>query len=89
MATGILRLESRRSNPYSTCHRSHFNNYLAAETSFQTLLAVPDYNRALSRRGKLQFVGKNLPGATYILKQNIDICKSSVEAGVLIKVVLF
>jgi hypothetical protein len=34
-------LESRRSNPHSTCRRRNFNNSLAAETSVQTLLTIP------------------------------------------------
>ncbi len=41
VATGILRLESGRSDPYSTCYRSHFHNPLAIETGVQTLLTIP------------------------------------------------
>jgi hypothetical protein len=39
---GVLCLESRLSNIHSTCYRSYFHNYLAAEKSVQTLLAIPD-----------------------------------------------
>ena len=47
MAIGIICLESRLSNPHSTCYRSYFHNYLAAEKSVQALLAVPDCKQKL------------------------------------------
>jgi hypothetical protein len=43
VATGITRLESRRSDPYSTCYRSHFHNPLAIEKSVQTFLTIPAF----------------------------------------------
>jgi hypothetical protein len=44
---GFFYLQSGCFNPYSTCHRGHFNNYLAVETSVQTLLAVPLVSKTL------------------------------------------
>ncbi len=41
VAAGVLRLQSGRSYPYSTCYRSHFHNCLANENSVQTVLTIP------------------------------------------------
>jgi len=39
--TGIVRLQSGRSDPCSTCYRSHFHNPLAIERGVQTFLTIP------------------------------------------------
>jgi hypothetical protein len=48
VAIGTLCLESRRSNLHSACYRSHFNYYLAAETSIQTLLIISTFEQAFA-----------------------------------------
>jgi hypothetical protein len=54
VATGIVRLESRRSDPSSTCSCSHSHNYLAATGNIQGFLAFPAFKQAFAPKASLR-----------------------------------
>jgi hypothetical protein len=70
VGTGIVRLESRRSDPYSTCCRSHFHNYLAAENGVQALLTVPALDDNITWIFRMTELGSWFTATTYEIMAN-------------------